>query len=186
MKKIFTFVAALMVATISFAEVTYEYNGGWANEDGWQNKQDMYSGMNMLWNAFANVPDSLKSEKGGMILNTHKIWLPLDSCAGDVAKGIPAACYAAPYTMTNTFFEAEATKAKFEWLVEYMKYVCTLQKVEANLMDSANSAFLRYNLQAFFLNTQRTAWPVSADYADQGKVDYFQPYWKKGFVTQLL
>lgn len=183
MKKIFTFVAALMVATISFAEVTYEYNGGWANEDGWQNKQDMYSGMNMLWNAFANVPDSLKSEKGGMILNTHKIWLPLDSCAGDVAKGIPTHCYAAPYTMTNTFFEAEATKAKFEWLVEYMKYVCNLQKVEANLMDSANSAFLRYNLQAFFLNTQRTAWPVSADYTDQGKVDYFQPYWKKGFVN---
>ena len=43
MKKIFTFVAALMVATMTFAEVSYEYNGGWANEDGWQNKQDMYA-----------------------------------------------------------------------------------------------------------------------------------------------
>lgn len=53
MKKIFTFVAALMVATMSFAEVTYELNGGWTNEDGWQNKQDMYASMNALWNAFA-------------------------------------------------------------------------------------------------------------------------------------
>ena len=115
MKKIFTFVAALMVATISFAEVTYEYNGGWTNEDGWQKKQDMYAGMNALWNAFAKVPAD----------NAHYTWLPLDSCAGDVAKGIPTHCYLEPYTMTNTFFEDEATKAKFQWLVDYMVYVCT-------------------------------------------------------------
>ena len=173
MKKIFTFVAALMVATMSFAEVAYELNGGWTNEDGWQNKQDMYASMNALWNAFAKLPAD----------NAHYTWLPLDSCAGDVAKGIPTHCYVEPYTMTNTFFEDEATKAKFQWLVDYMVYVCTLQKQQAALLDPANSAFLRYNLQAFFINSQRTAWPVSADYADQGKVDYFQPYWKHGFAN---
>lgn len=173
MKKIFTFAAALMVAAMSFADVTYEYNGGWANPYGWQNKQDMYAGLNTLWNTFANVPETY----------AHYTWASLDSCAGDVAKGIPTACYTEPYVMTNTFFEDAAVKEQFQWLVDYMVYVCTLQKVEANLMDPANAAFLRYNLQAFFLNTQRTAWPVSANYADQGKVDYFQPHWKMGFVN---
>ena len=177
MKKIFTFVAALMVATMTFAEVSYEYNGGWANEDGWQNKQDMYEGLNAFWVTYANVPETYG----------YYTWTPIDSCAGDVAKGIPTASNLSAdgtgYRLDGVMFEAEDVKNKFGWLMDYMIYVCTLQKTETNLKEAGQHAFLRYNLQAFFMNSQRTSWPVSADYADQGKVDYFQPYWKKGFVN---
>lgn len=177
MKKIFTFVAALMVATMTFAEVSYEYNGGWANEDGWQNKQDMYDALNVFWRAYANVPETYG----------YYTWTPIDSCAGDVAKGIPTASNLSAdgtgYRLDGVMFEAEDVKNKFGWLMDYMIYVCTLQKTETNLKEADQHAFLRYNLQAFFMNSQRTSWPVSADYADQGKVDYFQPYWKKGFVN---
>lgn len=164
------------MAIISFADVQYELNGGWTNDDGWQNKQDMYAGLNTLWNTFAEVPAD----------NAQYTWTALDSCKGNVNNGIPWACYA-PYTMKGDFFADAATKAKFQWLVDYMQYVCTLQKVEADLLQyntwSDNGAFLRYNLQAFFLNTQRTAWPVSADYKAYGNIDYFQSYWKHGFAN---
>ena len=177
MKKIFTFVAALMVATMTFAEVSYEYNGGWANEDGWQNKQDMYEALNAFWVTYANVPETYG----------YYTWTPIDSCAGDVAKGIPTASNlnseGIGYRLDGVMFEAEDVKNKFGWLMDYMIYVCTLQKTETNLKEAGQHAFLRYNLQAFFMNSQRTSWPVSADYADQGKVDYFQPYWKNGFVN---
>ena len=177
MKKIFTFVAALMVATMTFAEVSYEYNGGWANEDGWQNKQDMYDGLNVFWRAYSNVPETYG----------HYTWTPIDSCAGDVAKGITAAAYVDAagkgYNLDGAMFELEEVNNKFGWLMEYMIYVCTLQKQEANLKEVGNHQFLKYNLQAFFLDTVRSSWPVSANYAAYGKVDYFQPYWKKGFVN---
>ena len=164
--------AALLVAAMSFADVEYVLNGGWTNDDGWQNKQDMYSGLNTLWNTFAKVPADY----------ANYTWTSLDSCKGDVAKGIPSACYT-PYTMTGAFFADAAVKAKFQWLVDYMQYVCTLQKVEADLFKDGNEAFLRYNLQAFFLNTQRTAWPVSANYESYGSIDYFQATWKHGFAN---
>lgn len=175
MKKLCTMMAALMVAAMSFADVSYELNGGWTNDDGWQNKQDMYAGLNALWNTFANVPADF----------THYTWASLDSCAGDVAKGIPTACYGYDQVpaMTGAFFADAAVKAKFQWLLDYMQYVCTLQKQEANLTTDGNAAFLRYNLQAFFLNTQRGAWPVSANYEAYGNVEYFQATWKHGFAN---
>lgn len=173
MKKLCTMMAALLVAAMSFADVQYELNGGWTNDDGWQNKQDMYSGLNTLWNTFAKVPADY----------AHYTWASIDSCAGDVAKGIPGACYAEPYTMKGDFFADAATKAKFQWLVDYMQYVCTLQKVEADLLKDGNDAFLRYNLQAFFLNSQRTSWPVSANYESYGNIDYFQATWRHGFAN---
>ena len=172
MKKIFTMIVAALLATMSFADVSYELNGGWTNDDGWQNKQDMYAGLNALWNTFAKVPADY----------AQYTWASLDSCAGDVAKGIPADCYS-PYTMTGAFFADAATKAKFQWLLDYMQYVCTLQKQEADLTKDGNEAFLRYNLQAFFLNTQRGAWPVSANYESYGNIEYFQATWKHGFAN---
>ncbi len=182
MKRLCTMMAAVLVAAMSFADVQYELNGGWTNDDGWQNKQDMYSGLNTLWNTYAKIP----TDYG------YYTWTSLDSCKGDVAKGIPTACYIdvaknpekANYLMTGDFFAKDAvTKAKFGWLVDYLQYVCTLQKVTADLLTEANSAFLRYNLQAFFLNTQRTSWPVSANYEAYGNIDYFQAYWRHGFAN---
>lgn len=177
MKKIFTFVAAVLMATMTFAEVTYEYNGGWANPYGWQNKQDMYESLNAFWVTYANVPETYG----------YYTWTPIDSCAGDVAKGIPTASNLSAdgtgYRLDGVMFEAEDVKNQFGWLMDYMIYVCTLQKTETNLQSADNHAFLRYNLQAFFLDTVRSSWPVSANYAAHGKVDYFQPYWKMGFVN---
>lgn len=156
-------------------DITYELNGGWTNDHGWQNKQDMYAGMNALWNAYANVPTD----------NTYYTWTSLDACAGDVTKGIPTACqgYTDIPAMTNTFFADTAVQADFQWLIDYMQHVCTLQEVKDDLLKKGNAAYLRYNLQAFFLNTRQTTWPITANYRTYGNIGVFQKYWKHGFTN---
>lgn len=83
--RMLVFLAALLTSAATFATVNYELNGGWTNDNGWQNKQDMYSGLNALWNKFANVPADY----------AHYTWASLDSCKGNVSMGIPTACYGA-------------------------------------------------------------------------------------------
>ena len=100
----------------------------------------MYDALNVFWRAYANVPETYG----------YYTWTPIDSCAGDVAKGIPTASNLSAdgtgYRLDGVKFEAEDVKNKFGWLIDYMIYVCTLQKTETNLKEAGQHAFLRYNL----------------------------------------
>lgn len=173
MKKIFTVMAAVMLAATMSASVNYELNGGWNNDYGWQTKQDMYATMNQLWNTYKNVsPES-----------PWYTWLAIDSCkTTDLSDGLTAACYS-PNPMEADFFADPNTAKAFSWLVDYMIYVCKLQEQQSDLLGAGNAAYLRYNLMAFFRNMQRTGWPKTANYEAYGNVEYFQPYWKHGFAN---
>ena len=161
MKKFIFLLFTLTSSLLSFAQgsITYELNGGITNDFGWQNKQDMYETLNADWNAYSG---------------TSTTWKTLVELNGDVATGIPNQAGA----MNLTFLENEGFKLHFSWLITYLDATCTIQGVT---LCSSNASYLRYNLAAFFLNTQRTSWPKTADYTLAGDVKYFQPTWKGGF-----
>ena len=143
------------------AEITYELNGGVQSE--WETPQAMYNELNALWNTFSG---------------TSKTWGDLSTLKADVAKGIPTLAYG----MALDFIADENFKEKFEWLVTYMDAKCTEQ---GQTLPSSDASFLRYNLQAFFIDGMRTSWPISADYTICGvsTVEAYQPYWKSGFAN---
>ena len=161
MKRFSIFCAALFAAATSFATVTYELNGGVQSE--WENPQAMYNELNALWNTFSG---------------TSNTWGNLEDLKANVASGIPTLAG----TMDLTFIADENFKAKFEWLVTYMDAKCTEQ---GQTLPSSNASFLRYNLQAFFIDGVRASWPVSANYTTCGvsSVDAYQPYWKSGYAN---
>ena len=67
---------------------------------------------------------------------------------------------------------------KWDWLTEY---IMTIQNADPNattLTAGTSSAGWRYAVAAFFLESQRTSWPKSADFSEAGKVEAFLPYIK--------
>mgnify|MGYP006364308987 FL=1 len=161
MKRFSIFFAALFAAVTSFAAVTYELNGGVQSE--WESPQAMYDALNGIWNTFSG---------------TEKAWGNLEELKANVAQGIPTQAG----TMDLTFIADSTFKAKFEWLVTYMDAKCTEQ---GQTLPSTNASFLRYNLQAFFIDGVRASWPASANYTTCGvsTLDAYQPYWKSSFVN---
>ena len=161
MKRFSIFFAALFVAVTSFAAVTYELNGGVQSE--WENPQAMYNELNAIWNTFSS---------------TTAEWGDLATLKADVAKGIPTLAG----TMDLTFIASDNFKAKFDWLVTYMDAKCTEQ---GQTVPSTNASFLRYNLQAFFIDGVRASWPKSADYTTCGvsTLEAYQPYWKSSYAN---
>ena len=143
------------------AAITYVLNGGVQSE--WETPQTMYNELNAVWNAFSG---------------TSKTWGNLEDLKANVANGIPTQAG----TMALDFIADENFKAKFEWLVTYMDAKCTEQ---GQTLPSSNASFLRYNLQAFFIDGMRTSWPISADYTICGvsTIEAYQPYWKSGFAN---
>ncbi len=87
-----------------------------------------------------------------------------------------------------TFFANEAMKAKWGWLLEYCDTICARQKVDADgkdlVLPSTNASYARYNVNAFFMNSIRASWPVSANYAECG-VDAKNQEWKKFWGYEL-
>ena len=161
MKRFSIFFAALFAAVTSFAAVTYELNGGVQGE--WENPQAMYNELNAIWNTFSA---------------TEKVWGNLDVLKANVVQGIPDQAR----EMNLTFLNDSTFKAKFEWLVTYMDAKCAEQ---GKILPSTNASYLRYNLQAFFIDGVRASWPHSANYTTCGvsTLDAYQPYWKSSYAN---
>ena len=141
--------------------ITYELNGGVQSE--WETPQDMYNELNAIWNAFSGSTST---------------WGELETLKANVAQGIPTLAGG----MALTFIADENFKAKFEWLVTYMDAKCAEQ---GQTLPSSNASYLRYNLQAFFIDGVRAGWPKSADYTTCGvsTLEAYQPYWKSSFAN---
>ena len=177
MKKLTLFIMACCIGVMSYAaggSITYDLNGGVTNSDGWKNKEDMYQGLYASWNTFKG---------GGQAAWTSLAQLIADNgnAAAAVPKGIPTQAG----TLDLTFIADATVKAKWQWLVDYMDAVCTEQSVGLATpltLPSSNAAFLRYNLSAFFFNSVRSGWPISANYAIAGNPEAFFPAWKHGFA----
>lgn len=128
--------------------VTYELNGGVMNP--YTDAQAMYADLNADYNAYTG---------------SSTIWKPLAECTA-VTDGITAATYTTGWDMS--FFGSATYSAKWGWLSSYLDDTYKSQLPSGTYIPSANSTYMRYNLQSFFMNSQRTSWPVSANYATCG------------------
>ena len=68
-------------------------------------------------------------------------------------------------TMVSNVF----AKTEWAWLKKY------IQSVQADLTDDLTSAAWRYAIAAFFLQSQHTAWPASADFTTAGQPSAWGP-----------
>ena len=159
MKRFSIFFAALFAAVTSFAAVSYELNGGVTNDDNWLSKADM-------WAAF--------STDAGISVGT----LDEVKAAGD------------PYTLIcgkllDANVNAIMAIEKWNWLTAYVMEVqnADLTTPATQLTAGASSAGWRYALAAFFLESQRTAWPKSADFSGAGKDEAYIPAWKHAYAN---
>ena len=139
--------------------ITYELNGGVTNDYGWMTKNDMFQACM----ADAGVTglaslDELKAA-GDASFPTICTWLDVTGCQ---------------YILDNE---------KWDWLEAYVMEVQNTAEGEGAtvLTEGVSSAAWRYALAAFFLETKRTSWPVSANFSHAGTVQAFMPAWQHGF-----
>ena len=158
MKRFSIFCAALFAAATSFAAVTYELNGGVTNDDGWLNKNDMFQACM----AECGVTDLLT-------LDEYK------------AMADPYTPICTKLTDVTGMMNAE----KFEWLELYIMTVqnADLTTPATQLEAGVTSAGWRYAVAAFFVETQRTGWPKSADFSAAGKDEAYIPVWKHAYAN---
>ena len=159
MKRFSIFCAALFAAATSFAAVTYELNGGVTNDDNWLNKGDM-------WEAF-------KTDAG----------ITLGTLAELQADADPYTKICTPLGTAQA--QAILDNAKWDWLEAYVMEVqnADLTTPATQLVAGTSSAGWRYALAAFFLESQRTGWPKSADFSVAGLPEAFIPTWKHAFAN---
>ena len=157
MKRFSIFFAALFVAVTSFAAVAYELNGGVTNDYGWQTKNDMFQ--------------ACMADCGATGLAT------LDEVKADAD---PFTTICAKLLDVSGMLNA----AKWDWLEAY---IMSVQNADANaataLVEGTTSAGWRYAVAAFFLESQHTSWPKSADFSVAGKINAYQAAWKHGFAN---
>ena len=67
---------------------------------------------------------------------------------------------------------------KWDWLTEYIMTIQNADPTATALVAGTSSAGWRHAVAAFFLESQRTTWPKSADFSEAGKVEAFLPYIK--------
>ena len=160
MKRFSIFFAALFVAVTSFAAVAYELNGGVTNDDNWLSKGDM-------WTAFC-------ADAGITTLGT------LDEVK---ALGDPYTAICTPLGVPQA--QAILDNAKWDWLEAYVMEVqnADLTTPATQLIAGTSSVGWRYALAAFFLESQRTSWPKSADFSQAGKIEAYQAAWKHGYAN---
>lgn len=157
MKRFSIFCAALFAAATSFAAVTYELNGGVTNDDNWLSKADMWAAFSTDAGISVGTYDELKAQAD-----------PLTTICGKLQDA-----------NVNAVMAIE----RWNWLTAY---VMNFQNGEAGataLTEGASSAGWRYALAAFFMESKRASWPVSADFAVAGTPEAFIPAWKHAFAN---
>ena len=161
MKRFSIFCAALFAAVTSFAAVNYELNGGVTNAEGWTSKSDM-------WETF-------KVDAGVTTLAA----LDVLQAAGDASLA----------TICTPLLDANVTAImgmeRWDWLEAYIMNYQNSQTANGAtaLVEGTSSAGWRYAFAAFFLETKRASWPVSADFTFAGQLEAFMPSWKHAFAN---
>ena len=155
MKKLFFFVS-ILIATTSFAAVTYELNGGVTNDYGWQTKNDLFQAC-MADCGVSGLPTLYELK--------------------DAADPFTIIC--GSLRDVSGMLDTE----KWDWLEAYVMQVQNADATATALVEGTTSAVWRYALAAFFLESQRTSWPKSANFLHAGTPEAFMPVWKHGFAN---
>ena len=81
----------------------------------------------------------------------------------------PCGCRIICAKLTAAEVQAAFGKAEWKWLQTY------ITSVQTDLTDDLTAAAWRYAIAAFFLQSQHTAWPASADFTEAGKPEKWGP-----------
>ncbi len=160
MKRLTLFATALMVAVSSFAAVSYELNGGVTNEYGWCTPDTMFH--------------AFMTDAGATGFETLAYYKQQSDPLGD-----PNIC--AKLTTAAPAFAME----KWAWLKSYIEATHVAQAADgaSALSGDGSSAAWRYAIGAFFVDGQRTSWPISANFTTcgAGTPAAFMPTWKGAY-----
>ena len=85
----------------------------------------------------------------------------------------PCACRIICAKLTAAEVQAAFGKAEWKWLQTY------IMSVQTELTDDLTAAAWRYAIAAFFLQSQHSAWPASADFTEAGKPEKWGPAYQK-------
>ena len=164
MKKLFTFLFALLAFSCLRAEIIYELNGGKHNDYGWNNKSDMFA--------------ACMAEAGVTGLAS------LDDLKATGTASFTTICTPLNATKCQVILDSE----KWEWLEQYIMSVQNPQKgtivgggAIAELIANTADAGWRFAIAAFFLEMQNTAWPRTADFSEAGKDAAYIPAWGQNY-----
>lgn len=89
--------------------------------------------------------------------------------SGDTPCGCRVICGKLTAAEVQTVFG----KAEWKWLQTY------IMSVQSDLTDDLTAAAWRYAIAAFFLQSQHSAWPASADFTEAGKPEKWGPAYQK-------
>ena len=89
--------------------------------------------------------------------------------SGDTPCGCRIICGKLTAAEVQTVFG----KAEWKWLQTY------IMSVQSDLTDDLTTAAWRYAIAAFFLQSEHTAWPASANFAEAGKPEKWGPAYQK-------
>ena len=163
MKKLFTFLLALMASSCLWASITYELNGGKHNDYEWKDKGEMYKAI------LKDINDITPPTQSGTNVNT--ITLEEDKTKA-VSKGIPTYWSNLTVLLTHAGFNE-----KWGWLIDYMDAACSAQ---SKSLASSSSTYLRYNLGAFFIESNASTY-LHAVYDVLGKDAAYIPAWGQNY-----
>ena len=85
----------------------------------------------------------------------------------------PCGCRIICAKLTAAEVQAAFGKAEWKWLQTY------IMGVQTDLTDDLTAAAWRYAIAAFFLQSQHSAWPASADFTEAGKPEKWGPAYQK-------
>ena len=85
----------------------------------------------------------------------------------------PCACRIICGKLTAAEVQTVFGKAEWKWLQTY------IMSVQSDLTDDLTTAAWRYAIAAFFLQSQHSAWPASADFSTAGKPEKWGPAYQK-------
>ena len=149
-------VGSFVEENVASTTITYELNGGVTNDYGWMTKNDMFQ---------ACMADCGVTE--------------LPSLDEIKALADPFTTICGKLTDVTRMLNAE----KWDWLETYIMSVQNADASATALTEGTTSAGWRYALAAFFLESTRVVWPVSADFSQAGTVQAFMPAWQHGFTN---
>ena len=93
-------------------------------------------------------------------------------------KRVPEPFYAICDKLGNNEIQTIFDNKKWDWLELYVMTVQNADATATPLIEGHVSAGWRYAFAAFFLQSQRTSWPKSADYSEAGKPEYWGVYYQ--------
>ena len=183
-------VAALATSLFTFADISYELNGGKANDYGWRTKADIALELQKDYNeVFETNVQWAKDSANHVWYMLDDKWVAADSIVpGTYDRATPGFFGAVSYAKSAEIMEKlfNAKKDKYGWLLEFVcvnRVAQGMESVESETWKAYEAALYRYEIDAFLVGADANgSWPATSSYKN-ATIDAYQSIWKGGYVN---